>query len=655
MMWSPRWLPPVPPLPPEPLDRLREQIDRLWDALDAGNLAEAVRWMEEHNRLSAEAAQLERVRADNLARMLGAESAAQLRARALVDVQEDVTRAENKAAEAAERLAQTMPEVAEKLVELRRAEEQAVKDLARVMDAAAGGVGGRVARDIAGEIEDATDRLILARERLAQTTPQIAEHLEAIAFATEQAQDELAEVVERALDVVRPPKELPPEETTQARAARSIFEDISDAQEKAALANARLAELTPQMARWMVEAEYAAQAATDAFDDMMAHARDQLREQVHGIPEPVPLTDLDAKWKAFNDEMDRLNDAMHPVVVEQLAEMEERLSQKRRQAAAALEAARAKYAEPEDVLPAGPKPRGPGVLDFLGAVRGTLGGLFGRLVGGGLDVAAAVGKMGGGGGKGAGGAGGGAAGAAGGALTGLAGSAAMAVGAVGAAVAVLDTFRQAATGAISALGGFAAQLISPQADPSQYADLVGRGLQAMGDKLFYVNPALGTLASVAGAAYEALGAVMKSLDGMAERFRRFSPDVALAEAQANVAQTLGDLRRAQEAGPQLAEYVRARTEIQQRWEDTKVRIMMRLVGLAETMMSSLNTVSPFIEATALGAEGANMWLKGLKLGLDNIFKKMPEPEKNYGDEAVLQMEQVMRELQAGLGFPEGGR
>ena len=171
----------------------------------------------------------------------------------------------------------------------------------------------------------------------------------------------------------------------------------------------------------------------------------------------------------------------------------------------------------------------------------------------------------------------------------------------------------------------------------------------------YVNPALGTLASVAGAAYEALGAVMKSLDGMAERFRRFSPDVALAEAQANVAQTLGDLRRAQEAGPQLAEYVRARTEIQQRWEDTKVRIMMRLVGLAETMMSSLNTVSPFIEATALGAEGANMWLKGLKLGLDNIFKKMPEPEKNYGDEAVLQMEQVMRELQAGLGFPEGGR
>jgi len=130
--------------------------------------------------------------------------------------------------------------------------------------------------------------------------------------------------------------------------------------------------------------------------------------------------------------------------------------------------------------------------------------------------------------------------------------------------------------------------------------------------------------------------------------------VALAQAQAQVIATLGDLRRAQEAGPQLAEYIRARTELQQKWEDMKVRLLQRIVPMLNSGMGILEKLIPLVEAIVASIAMMAGDTDVLKNGVENILKRLREEKGEEAATVQSGLEEVMRQLLGGLNFREGG-
>src|SRR5262249_53457126 len=134
------------------------------------------------------------------------------------------------------------------------------------------------------------------------------------------------------------------------------------------------------------------------------------------------------------------------------------------------------------------------LFSFAKEARGTLGGIFGKTVGVGLDLAKAAEGM------------------SGGAAAGAAGPAAI----VFAAAAAVNPLSETVAGALTSDGHFRAQLIS--SDVEQEIEMAGSSLQKFSDTLFLNNPILGAFGKSAGAAAGALSQLMRAIDGTIQRF-----------------------------------------------------------------------------------------------------------------------------------------
>jgi hypothetical protein len=177
-----------------------------------------------------------------------------------------------------------------------------------------------------------------------------------------------------------------------------------------------------------------------------------------------------------------------------------------------------------------------------------------------------------------------------------AGPVGLAAAAVGALYLAFNELDKAITGTISKLGQFASTLVSPDANPQQFVALVGQGFTELGDKLFILNPLMGVFAHSLGAVTESLAQLMSAVDGMVSRYAEVSPGLALAEAQADLTQTLADFRRGQQVAPELVRYVQERTELQQKYEDAKARMLERLTPLIVAGMEHLAVLIPLVES-----------------------------------------------------------
>ena len=82
-----------------------------------------------------------------------------------------------------------------------------------------------------------------------------------------------------------------------------------------------------------------------------------------------------------------------------------------------------------------------------------------------------------------------------------------------------------------------------------------------------------------GEAAKQFGALMQAVDATSKRYGEFSPDIAVAQAMVEVKHTMGELRRARESGPELARYLRAQGDLQQRVEDIKIKLLTKLMPL----------------------------------------------------------------------------
>lgn len=189
-----------------------------------------------------------------------------------------------------------------------------------------------------------------------------------------------------------------------------------------------------------------------------------------------------------------------------------------------------------------------------------------------------------------------------GAGAGLAATAGAAVPIVGAAMAakemadkinreIIDGIK----GGIAAAGKFAAAAADANTDPSRPIALLGEAASNAGEKIDQYVPIVGKMAIVAGEAGKALATLMQAVDKTAERYAEYNPQIAQAQATAEIRQALGDMRRSREAGPELARYVQNQADLQQRFEDIKIKLLTRILAI-------LNPVLQGIENAMSGAE-----------------------------------------------------
>jgi hypothetical protein len=88
----------------------------------------------------------------------------------------------------------------------------------------------------------------------------------------------------------------------------------------------------------------------------------------------------------------------------------------------------------------------------------------------------------------------------------------------------------------------------------------------------------------------AIGAVRAFSDGLSrtiDKMAQYSPDVAMAKAQSQVNEIMGDIRRSQKLGPELAQFAEARGRLGEKARDAMADILKRLLPLATKAMEWL--------------------------------------------------------------------
>ncbi len=209
----------------------------------------------------------------------------------------------------------------------------------------------------------------------------------------------------------------------------------------------------------------------------------------------------------------------------------------------------------------------------------------------------------------------GAGGAAGGAMAGMAAAAGPIGIAIVAAKAVIDATVGAVKSVIGGVGNALAEVASASADPAAPIAKMGDAASSAGEKLAYLSPAIGIATVAFGESAKALAVVMQALDKTAERYGEFSPDIAMAQAVSEVRHTMGDFRRAQEVGATMAEYVMARSDLQQKIEDIKVKALTAIIPMVtrilEVIEMALSAGEGAVDVLSAAMEPLNDMARGI--------------------------------------------
>jgi hypothetical protein len=161
---------------------------------------------------------------------------------------------------------------------------------------------------------------------------------------------------------------------------------------------------------------------------------------------------------------------------------------------------------------------------------------------------------------------------------------------VAAAKQVASIGRDIATAPVRAAGSVAMLAADPDANPAKSIAVIGDATKAVGDKLLTINPALGLLASVAGETASSMANLMNAVNATATRYGEYSPVIAQAQAQQEIKQVMGDMRRSQEAGPELARYLQMQGDLQQKFEDIKIKVLLKMLPVITAMGNAMEVI-----------------------------------------------------------------
>ncbi len=226
--------------------------------------------------------------------------------------------------------------------------------------------------------------------------------------------------------------------------------------------------------------------------------------------------------------------------------------------------------------------------------------------------------------------------------------------------------------ATEAVVRFATVMADPSDDPSRpiaafgsEMNKVGGFAVAAGAGLALLNPvvggavaAVGALGMATGGLTSAFAELMQAVDGMVDRYGAYSPEIAQAQALAEVTQVLGDLRRSREVESNLASYVQARTELQQRFEDQKIKFMNQVLPLLITALDLISKITDIISIVQMAVpdkvKEATSVMSVLLQGILRNTKKEESQDEDWMTAVILGQRTPQFPFQTGPTGPAGG-
>jgi hypothetical protein len=147
----------------------------------------------------------------------------------------------------------------------------------------------------------------------------------------------------------------------------------------------------------------------------------------------------------------------------------------------------------------------------------------------------------------------------------------------------------------------------------------------------------GISGSVAAASAAIVAAVMAfklaadQLDRSVSKYAEYNPQIAQAQAMAEIRETMGDMRRAQQMSGELVKYIQAKSDLQQAYEDIKVKALTSMAPAMTSMLDSLNRMLPILETVMdLGSASLRLIADLTQLVTEGLgFQKQAREDQGY--------------------------
>ena len=193
-------------------------------------------------------------------------------------------------------------------------------------------------------------------------------------------------------------------------------------------------------------------------------------------------------------------------------------------------------------------------------------------------------------------------------------------GPLAAAGVALKVFSRIATGATQSLSNFALGLTTPQVGAEQPFDLVGKYFRSVGEAA--IDPISKMVAGIYAKAAETFVGLIQNFTGMTERYAQYNPALAQEVAMSEVRQTLNDIHRSAQLASTLVEFTRARSQLENAWEDAKMEFIKTIgpfvtanLRIATALLESIAKVADFWFGKQQAVELQGVW--------DAIQKSIP--------------------------------
>jgi hypothetical protein len=215
----------------------------------------------------------------------------------------------------------------------------------------------------------------------------------------------------------------------------------------------------------------------------------------------------------------------------------------------------------------------------------------------------------------------------------------------------IKALGEGARAAISGTSQFAASMISADSSATSSVMATGAAFTSAGQAIGKISPIVGTVVETLGTFGTALGTVMQQMDGMVDRYAQYSPGLAVGQAQADITQQLGDFQRAQEATPALLEYLQARTDLQQKFEDMKIQFLEKITPAVTEGMAVIEGLMPLLNiAFTLIVESSKLLIAWLPKAPQREESHTTSIEELLSSEAAanLPTNQIRHRVNAGI-------
>lgn len=186
------------------------------------------------------------------------------------------------------------------------------------------------------------------------------------------------------------------------------------------------------------------------------------------------------------------------------------------------------------------------------------------------------------------------------------------------------------------------------------AEVGGGALAGLMSGAVAAGPVIAAAVAAVGVGIAAFQSLMKNIDEYAHRFEEYNAPIAAALAEAEVRETLGDMRRANEVSADMSRYIAAKTDVQQRYEDIKVKFMGAVLPSVTHILEVIDSIMPGMDGVAMAIRALLEPLSAIpgavKSSADSIRDEMKPAPMDPTDE-LLKNDKFMDVY---TGRPDGG-